>query len=426
VVLSVLWRVWPDFPANVVLFQLFDALALGSAAWIIAVHGRRSRLAGPALALALVAGFTAFPLLTIVGVRFSEPLFLLLFASAVSLADRERLGARGAMAAGLLAGLAMLTRSIGLAALIGIPISLWLRGGRKSASLAAAAGVLVIVPWIVWLSIHGGDIDPRIAANYGTYGQFAGQAGLRGMLTGLDLGALAPIQRLLLPGGPWVLNAVLTLGLAAVLVLGAVTLVPRLPALLSSLVPYLVIVTVWPYTPDRFVWILLPWIAVVGATGAARAWRWGWHARLVPIVIGIAVLVWYVPREVRSLAGRGFALTAERTSMPFRLLTTAIVSGTPDDAVVATDGEALVHLYTGRHTVPLDLYTVDGRDFESSGPRVTAAYFCEHGVSHVAASVSGSGVRHILEPLGAVRESTLVELFRVTDGPQLSQFRCPN
>ena len=419
-VLALLWRAWPDFPANVVLFQLFDALVLGAAAWVIAVHSRRSRLPVSVSVPALVLGFSAFPLLTIVGVRFSEPVFLLLLAGALLAADAERVNARGAGVAGLLAGLATLTRSVGLAAVFGIPVALWLRGAKKSALTAFLVSTFVVLPWVVWLSIHGGDIDPRIAANYGTYGQFAGQAGLSGVLSGLDLRALAPLGRLLLPTLPWVLTAALTVLLGLTLVVGGVTLARRVPALVASLLPYFAIVTLWPYTPDRFVWVLLPWVGLLGAAAAVRAWQWGWPARSILLVLAVVLVIGFGRREVRSLGDRGFALTAERTSAPFRLLTTAIRTGTPEGAVVASDGEALVYLYTDRRTVPLELYRLRGRDFESLSAEVTVEFFCEQDVTHVAASVPAP----LPNDLAAARESTVVPLFRVTKGPSLFEFRC--
>jgi hypothetical protein len=418
--LALLWRAWPDFPANIVLFQLFDALVFGAAAWVIALHARRALLPGSVAVPALVLGFSAFPLLAMVGVRFSEPLFLFLVAGALLTADGEHPKLRRAGLAGLLAGLATLTRSIGLAAVVGIAVALWVRGAKKSAVTAFLVSTVVLLPWVVWLGVHGGDIDPRIAANYGTYGQFAGQAGLRGVLQGLDLRALAPLGRLLFPAWPWPLTAVLKVVFGLTLVVGGVTLVRRAPALVVSLVPYFAIVTLWPYTPDRFVWILLPWLGLLSAAAAVHAWRWGWRARVVLLALAVVLVVGYGPREVRSLSRRGFARTAERTSEPFRLLTAAISAGTLAEAVVATDGEALVYLYTDRHSVPLELYRLRGRDFESLSAEVTAAFFCEQGVTHIAASVP----EPLPENLAAAGERTIVPLFRVTNGPSLFEFRC--
>ncbi len=423
--LAVLWTLWPSFPANVTLFQLCDSLLFAGAAWVIAAHARRTALPLATQGVVLVLAVTAFPLLTLVGVRFSEPLFLLLLAGAIAVADGEREFVGRGACAGLLAGLATLARSIGVVAVVGIPVALWLRGRRRAAAVALAAGIIVAAPWFGWLAAHAGAIDPRIASNYGTYGQFAGQAGLGSLIAGLNLRALSPIPRLLLPALPTLVAAPLILTLVAMLVLGAVSLARRTPALIAVLVPYVVVVSLWPYTPDRFVWIILPWIALLGAAGAHRAWHWGWPARAVLLVLAAVVAITYGRREVRSLAGRQFAKTATEASVPFRLLTSGIASGTPEDAVLASDGEALVYLYTGRRTAPLFLYRLNGREAEPLGTDAVARYLCDNGVTHVAASVSVGEASPLLEGLAAIGDSTLVPLFVVTDGPALYRYRCP-
>ena len=424
--LSALWTLWPSFPANVTLFQLCDSLLFAGAAWVIAAHARRTALPLATQGVALVLAVTAFPLLTLRGVRFSEPLFLLLFAGAIAVADGERESVARGACAGLLAGLATLARSIGVVAVVGIPVALWLRGRRKAAVVALAAGILVAAPWFGWLAAHAGAIDPRIASNYGTYGQFAGQAGLGSLFAGLNLQALSPIPRLLLPALPTLVAAPLILMLIAVLVLGAVSLARRTPALIVVLVPYVVVVSLWPYTPDRFVWIILPWIALLGAAGAHRAWRWRWPVRAALLVLAAGVMIAYGRREGRSLAGRQFTKTATEASLPFRLLTSGIASGTPEDAVLASDGEALVYLYTGRRTAPLFLSRLQGRSVEPLGTDAVARYLCENGVTHVAASVSVGEASPVLEGLAAAGDSTLVPLFVVTDGPALYRYRCPS
>ena len=61
-ILSRLWIMWPSFPENLTLFSLFDSAALGVAAFLIARHGRRLGLSDIFTAVALLAGFAAFPL----------------------------------------------------------------------------------------------------------------------------------------------------------------------------------------------------------------------------------------------------------------------------------------------------------------------------------------------------------------------------
>ena len=143
----------------------------------MALHARRWAVAPLAQYVALPMAFLAFPLLTIVGVRFSEPMFLMLFAGAIVAADRPEVGrARGALA-GVLAGLAALTRSIGVAAVVGIPVALWLRRQRTGALSAFIAAIATAAPWFIWIGGQADAVDPRIASNYGTYLAAAGQAG---------------------------------------------------------------------------------------------------------------------------------------------------------------------------------------------------------------------------------------------------------
>ncbi len=423
--LSLLWRLWPQFPANVVLFELFDAAALGVAAWVIARHAARAGLPQALRYPALLFGVLAFPILTLVGVRFSEPLFLALLASAIAVADREQIGVPGALAAGVLAGLAVLTRSLGLTAVAGVSIALWLRGRRAAAGLACLTGVLIALPWMLWTGRHAGATDPLLVANYGTYTQFAAQAGIGGILAGLDLQGLTPIPRLLLPAMPGPLWYPLAALLIGVMGLGAALLWRRVPALVWTLIPYVGIVVLWPYTPDRFIWILLPWAGLFTVAGCRWLWMRGRWTRVPVVVLAIAMLVGFGMAQAVSLAERRFTLTAVRSSTHFRFLTAGIDTSVPEDAIVATDGEALVHLYTGRRTVPLISFQLRGREFEYFEVDTTTAFLCDAGVTHVATSWLGGEALPLVDGMRSMGDSVLTPLFTLADGPALFRFRCP-
>jgi hypothetical protein len=160
--LSVLWRLWPVFPDNMTLFQLFDAAALAGAAWIIAAHAKRWSSPAFAQYIALPLGFMAFPLLNLVGMRFAEPLYLLLWAGAVAVADRDATTYRSAVVAGALAGLATLARSVGITIVAGVALALAIRKRPRQAISAAVAGAVTTAPWLVWTALQGSRIDTRI------------------------------------------------------------------------------------------------------------------------------------------------------------------------------------------------------------------------------------------------------------------------
>lgn len=425
VVLSLLWRLWPSFPANVTLFQLFDAFALASAAWLVARHA--ARWASPvARYVALPIGFAAFPLLTMVGVRLSEPLFLALTAGALFATDRHRPVLRHAVAAGGLAGLAMLTRSIGLAVVAGVVLAFLLRGHRRLAAGALVTALLVVSPWIAWVVIVGDLLDPRLTANYGNYVADVREAGILALITGVDLRAFGPIARLGLPALPSWMWYPAAMALVGVVVWGAVGVARPARALVSVLAFYLALVTVWLFTPDRFIWVLLPWVCMLGVMGATDLWRRHMAFRPVVALLGLAVTFGFLKAEARSLTRRGFAAAAEGISAPFAVLAPSVKEETAPHAVIAGADEALMFLYSGRRSVPGVLFQWEGaggRKYLSSGE--TAAFYCDMGVTHIASTGPGDEVHRIIDPLLSESGSVVVPLWQLTNGPALYQFRCP-
>lgn len=175
---------------------------MAGAARIIASHARRLGLTDPSRYGALALGFAAFPLLTILGMRLSEPLFLLLAAGAVALADRESLSPKAALAAGALAGAAALARAVGVSVLAGVVLALWLRRERRAALICLATGAVMVLPWVAWVAAQAGHVDQRLA-NYTTYLHEARQAGTAAILGGLKLRVLSPLLELVLPRVPF-------------------------------------------------------------------------------------------------------------------------------------------------------------------------------------------------------------------------------
>lgn len=422
--LSVLWRLWPSFPDNVTLFRLFDSAALAGAAWIVAAHARRHGVAGAWASVALPLGFLAFPLLTIVGVRFSEPLFLLLAAGAVSLADRRDATPTTALAAGALAGLATLTRSVGVAAIAGVAVGVFLHGGRRTAAAAAVASLAVVTPWMLWAAGHRAGVDERLVANYGTYLQDLRQTGLGGLITGLNFGVLSPVTRLAFPPLSdwvrWPLAAGLMCGVGG----GGVLVARRVPALVATLGVYLAMVAVWPFAPDRFVWIMLPWFALLLAAGLSWAAGKGTVLRATTGALLIVLATGYLRVEAISLGTRGFAATALGISRPFVVLTRSVAAELPDDAVIASADEALLYLYTGRQAVPSHLFRWDGRARQPLPLDETVDYFCGAGVTHLALTGRAEDAAPIVAALRAARDSILSPIYELA-GPAIYHFRCP-
>jgi len=72
----------------------------------------------------------------------------------------------------------------------------------------------------------------------------------------------------------------------------------------------------------------------------------------------------------------------------------------PPEAVLATDDEALVWLYTRRPAVPLYLYGYRGRVVVEPGPAEQRAYLERQGVTHIVLASPGGGsarqLRHLI------------------------------
>lgn len=394
--LAALWKIWPAFPDNVMLFRAANALALGLFAGGFAAYlSWRRALPSAAAATVSVIGATAVPLLAVATVLFAEPVFLVFALGSWFLADAAAVETRRslalAVAAGIVAGLAALTRSIGVAIAAGVVVSLLVRKRRREALAAAVPAVLLLAPWMVWTAAHRGAVEQVLVANYGTYGDLLRQAGW-GLLSLEALwGVLRPLGNLALSTVKPAWHAAVGLPALAVLVAGCVVLARRAPALGWSLAFYALVVLVWPYAPDRFVWVVLPVLAVAMVLGAMSAWRAAAErqGRRRPLLRGLViacvlpVVAGFGAYQANGFV-KGWATSTQRAiSARFERVIPWVLSATRDDAVLAGEDEALLWLYTGRKAVPSFLWYVRGRESRVFGVDSVKAFYDRSGVTHV-------------------------------------------
>lgn len=432
VLLTPLFKIFPV--ATAAYLGLVANLVLGAAgAGLVASHAVRVRLLGveaPAwLAPACVLGAAvAIPVLTVQSVLFAEPVFGLLLAGAVVLADgapeRPRPMVAAAVAGGL-AALALLTRSIALAAGAGLPAYLLL-SRRRAWSEALAAGIPVLlaaVAWGAWIVIKQGELDPALAINYGSYGETVRQASFAVLWRSVpDL--LRPLGALTLGWLPSVWIYYLAAAPALGIGIYGLRLLMRRSAIGFTLVGYLVILALWPFPSDRFLWGVLPWLALTWAAGAVAVVRAVPRIRVAVLVVVAVVLTGYGQYEVRGVLGRWWGLQRERISDNFSELLPGLAA-LPDTTVLATDDEALVWLYIRRTSVPFYLYGYrNGTEIEPT-PTEHRAYLERQGVTRVLFSGFGSGSdREVNALLGAYPGWLTIErawpggrvLFRVNRG----------
>lgn len=399
---------------------LFAALATGLIAW----HAARTELVDPGaprwLAPALVAAAAiAIPVLATQSVLFAEPLFAVLLAAAVILADRGG----SPWLIGTAAALALLTRSIGVAAGAGIACFLlerrtpWRRALQTLIPLAVAA-----VAWGLWVVTHERGIDPALGLNYGSYGEILRQAGLSAIRVSAP-NLPQPLEAISLGWihVPWVysLTAAASLGVG----LYGLALLTRRSSVGFTLVFYLAILAVWPYPPHRFLWAVLPWLAIAWAVGALALWRHRWMRVPVALLV-VAAAGGYVSYEIRGLTGGWVGNEALAISANFGEML-PVIADLPDSAVVATDDEALVWLYTRRTAVPFYLERYQGRETILPGPVEHRAYLERMGVTHILLGSARSSSAAELRALIQAYPGWLSAVYRWSDGRWLFAVQRP-
>ena len=402
--LAALWKLFPSFPANVMLFKAANAVLLGLFAALLVLYLRK-RVVRSELGLAVLVAVaaTAVPLVTVATVLFAEPLFLVLLVAACWAGDAARRAATPRSAwglaglAGLLAGAAAMTRSVGSVVLFGVIVSLLVVRRPRAALVAVAAGAVCLAPWLAWAAGHHGDADPILVASYGTYTDLLAQAGWTWLSPASILDLLAPLAAVALaPFHGW-LRFYLGVPALILTVAGFAPLLQRAPSLGWSLAAYLVIVLLWPYGPDRFLWAVWPFLVLTFALGVERSW-----ARLAPAapalrsvgrgcvaLVAVVVLFGYGFFQVRGYARADAGALQRGISATMGEILPWIREATPPEAVVAGEDEALLWLYTGRRAVPNYVWRHRGRGAESLGPDSLRAWFDRAGVT--AAVLTGPG-----------------------------------
>lgn len=403
---------------------------------LITWHAVRTNLLGDGaprwLAPACVgAASLAIPVLTVQGVLFAEPLFGVLLAAAVILADGIPSVPPGRRAdvtaglAGLATALALLTRTIAVAAGAGFVLFLLLarRVPRRQITLVALPVGLAAVGWATWSYLHRAGIDPALAVNYGSYAEVLKQSGI-GAFGSRAPDLVRPLGAMMLGWLP-VRPVYYVCGAAAMAVgVYGLWLLARRSAIGFTLLGYLAILAVWPFYPDRFLWAVLPWLALTWAAGAVALHHARRGARLpLAILLGVMV-VGYAQYEVRGAIGRWWSTQQSAISRNFSELLPWLDT-LPSNTVLATDDEALVWLYTRRVTVPFYVYGYAGSQETRPLPPAHRAYLERMGVTHVLFSGFGGGSDAELNSLIGAYPGWLTAvhvwpggraLFRVNDG----------
>jgi hypothetical protein len=388
-VLAVLWWLLPAFPANVIGFKLANALFMAIAA-AFAFRLATTRLAMreiPAAVLTLSATL-AVPMLTLSTIIMSESLFLALLMLTLVVAEGvvTELRPRGhdLVLLGVLAAAATLVRTHGIALIGAIALVVSLRKNFRGAAIFGAVAVVLLLPWQLWVGAHSSVVPLPMRGNYESYAAWFA-AGLR--MEGARLFFLTVARTttelasmfatVVSPAMPATVRVGALLALVALSTLGARELWRRTPVTAAFLAFYAAIVIVWPFSPTRFIWGIWPLVMLLPALGARHAlgWRHGDRVRRVvhPMALASAILLacGYTAYNVRGYRYQWWSSIPRSVSATAGPLLEWIATHTPRDALVATEAETAVYLYTGRPVVPVSTFTV-AEYFTSRTPRENA------------------------------------------------------
>jgi len=403
--LALLWKVSPSFPQNVTLFKFANAVWLGASAALFYAFARRWLRLTPMAAALGVALFTACAPVVLLSVMvLSEPMFLCLLAATLLACERAASSARvsDAMVAGAAAAVLAMVRTLGVVVVPATCLVLaWRRQWRAAFALGATA-VLLSIPWQLWVGAHANEVPPIYLGKYGSYLGWLVDAVRRDGVVFLRDVAWANLKSLVAQG--WASTATDTLNvyvrnttsiaLAFFFGLGMGGLARRTPATAIFLATYLGIVVIWPFAPARFTWGVWPLVGLVFTLAVVTVWEWGappnntmpadratdhtislrtasfersegdvppvrtaHYLRPLALASLAALAVGYGGYNVLGITRDWWGVVQGSVANRARPLAEWVVANTDSNAVLATDDDVLIHLYTGRRAIPNGAFT---------------------------------------------------------------------
>ena len=363
-ILAPFWLLGGDLAAGsgwvAALNVLFMATAAAVACRFLIVRGGWSP--APAAAVAVVA-WSSPVLWQLTAIPLSEPLFILgvcLCLPAFAAMSPIR-GRPNPWPFVLAVAMVYLTRTAGVAALAAGVLALLLRREVRNAVLVALSGAAVVIPWTIWSGRATQQIAPPLRDILGSYGGWLGEqimaspgaylgvvtANLASLAAGLG-DALAPF-----PSGP--VGTLLSLVVAAAVVMGVRSAYRLSPLLVLFPLGYAAILSVWPYRSARLVAPLLPFLVLTAAAGVRDAVRRsgdGMRRWAVLAPTGAAAILLTLHSAWTLSTGRHLAPYEVRARTLVRAVEAVDGHAAPDAVLGAPELWAALHLHTGHTVVP--------------------------------------------------------------------------
>jgi hypothetical protein len=375
--LAALWKVFPSFPDNIVVFKFVNAFFLaGTAVATYWFSRRRMELEPLGASIAAGVGTMSVVVLVITGVVLSEPLYMLLVVPALYMAERtaEDGDARQAAIAGALIGVLALVRTVGVFLLPAALLVLVLRRRWRAAAIVAVVAMALIVPWQLWISAYQTETSPPLVGKYGAYGPWlaegyraGGLAFAKAVLAKNANELFGFLGYIALPVAP-VWPRFVSLGAVLLMLgVGAHSTWRRIPITLVFLAGYGAVVLAWPFEPTRFALVWWPVLAALFAAGARRVWQWRPVSlaprvmRLTTIAVAVFVAGGYSAYNWRGFSHKWWANIQSDIATQAKPIAEWVARSTRPEDVVISDHDLIVYLYTGRRAVPTATFTALSR-----------------------------------------------------------------
>ncbi len=398
--LSVVWRIAPEFPSNLRLATLFAWMLLPPLLWLVRVLYRRYGFPAWAAWL-MIAVLAVNPYVQLFSRSlFSEIPFTLMLLGVLLLSPRW------AAVAGVLAGLAYLTRTAGLPLLIAIPCVYAMRREWRCAAVFVATMVPLIVAWSLWSGTHKLRSDDLYFMYYVDYigYEFHNVTSSNFLLVlwkNFDA-VMTGMGSLILPFSDSPITKILTQTIAVAMSAGIYRLARdreevRAYAIYFAL--FAMMLVLWHYPPNaRFLFPVFPLLLAGFAyqvTHTVRIVRKAYadprqKSAAIIFTIVLAMITFPILRnnyefifEIAPSAQRSErAISAEITACAIRMR-----AELPPDARIASHHDAILNLLTGRTSMRMTIppiYWYEDRFDEMVNHYIRIPQIArEHGMTHV-------------------------------------------
>ena len=375
-VLAVVWRFGPEFPANIAWLKLLNPIFLALAAAGGVVFARRAfGFPSWVAALAVLAGTVSIPMHVLTNVLLSEPLFLALLFPTLLVTDRLRIegGLRWVLLSAVLAGVLVLTRTLGGVVVIATLMLLAADRRWRDGAVYLAVVTLLLLPWQYFVWKHSPGFPDELRGSYGPYLEWVAdgyRAGglpfLRDVMTKNVVDTWRFVGAFVTPRLPGLVRSVATV-FAVGFFVGGLWHAWRRPAsrlLALAFAGYVGVIVAWPFQVDRFLWAMWPLFllfALHGVRAAVHTLRERGQRRPAWAVItaGALLVVGHTVYNVRGFS-RGWAnsASAEMSARAGRIVQYVNADPRLAGKVIGTEAAPMVALYTGLQVVPLEMLVV--------------------------------------------------------------------